>query len=71
MGNNGHVILIRVTPPICGATWLEEHLNDHTMEEIQAQSIQVGHDGRYLPPITTEHGRGAVRKIVRGMRNGD
>jgi len=63
--------LIRVAPPLCGSTWLEEHLNDHTMEEIQAQSIQVGRDGRYLPPVTAENGDGAVKKSIRGLRNGD
>jgi len=41
------------------------------MEEIQAQSIQVGRDGRYLPPITAENGDGAVKKSIRGLRNGD
>lgn len=61
--------LIRVTRPLCGAAWLNEHLNDYAREEIQAQSIQLGLDGRYLPPITAEHKRGAVRKIMRGLRN--
>lgn len=59
---------IRQQEPICGSDWLREHLFDHTHPEIEALSIEIGYNGRRLPPVSSADKRGAVKTIVRGLR---
>lgn len=55
-------------PPLCGEDWLKEHLTDHTPKEIAAQTIEIACDGRRLPPVSLADRKGAVRVMVRRLR---
>lgn len=52
--------------PLCGMAWLRRHYLDHTHAEIEALTIQVGIDGRTLPPIPASTKKGAIKTIVKG-----
>lgn len=61
---NGMTILGR--EPIGGIAWLDQHRHDYTHEEIEALTIQVGVDGRQLPPLPASTKRGTIKTIVKG-----
>lgn len=59
-------ILFRIpTNPLCGEDWLKAHLADHTPEEIEALTIEVGYDNRWLPPVSVSDKRGTTKAIIR------
>lgn len=64
--NNGHRHTI--PRPLCGLDWLRQHLPDHTHAEIEALTIEIGYNGRTLPPVPAADQRGTVKTIVRGLR---
>lgn len=59
---NGVSILNR--EPIGGWTWLRAHQSGHTHAEMESLSIQLGFDGKVLPPPPGQH-RGRHNKIYR------
>ena len=50
--------------PICGRDWLEIHLNDHTVKEIEALTIEIACGNRWLPVSVAEK-KGKVKSIMR------
>ena len=52
-------------PPLCGEDWLKAHLEDHTPEEIEALTIEVGCENGWLPPVTVSDKRGKVKMFMR------
>lgn len=59
---------LSTTKPLCGWDWLRQHLLDHTHAEIEALTIEIGYNGRNLPPVSAADNRGTVKSIVRGLR---
>jgi len=51
--------------PLCGDNWFMEHLGDHTSEEIEALTIEIARDNRWLPPVSLADKRGTVKTIMR------
>ena len=52
-------------PPLCGEVWLEAHLTDHTSEEIEALTIEIARDERWLPPVSVASKRGTIKTIMK------
>ena len=64
--NNGHSY--RIGQPLCGWDWLREHLHDHRHAEIEALSIEIGYNDRWMHSVSSADNRGTVKTIVRGLR---
>jgi hypothetical protein len=62
------VIAFRIpsNPPLCGEDWLREHLEDHTPEEIEALTIEIAFDNRWLQPVSVAAERG-LKKILKEL----
>ena len=50
---------------LCGEDWLKAHLTDHTSEEIEALTIEIAYDNRWLAPVSMSDKRGTVKAIIR------
>jgi hypothetical protein len=57
---------IRNREPIGGWEWLRQHLHDHTHAEMESLTIDVGTNGRMLPPLRANTKRGTIKTIVKG-----
>jgi len=55
-------------PTLCGWDWLTEHLADHTLEEIEALTIQIAYDNSLLPLVSMSDKRGTVKTIIKNMK---
>ena len=64
--NGGHHYTIAY--PLCGWDWLEAHLNDHTYAEVEALTIEIGYNSRWLPPVSAGDKRGTANNIVKELR---
>lgn len=51
--------------PLCGDDWFMAHLGDHTLEEIDALTIDIACDNRWVPPVSVADKRGTVKTIIR------
>ena len=61
-------ITVRIpSNPLCSKDWLEAHLTDHTAEEIEALTIEIGYDYRWLPPVSVADKRGTVKAIIKNL----
>ena len=58
-----------MSEPLCGWTWLEEHIRDHTHAEIEALAIEIRHDDKPFATIKAEDHRGTVKELVK-LRKG-
>ncbi|MBA7580345.1 hypothetical protein ES708_22236 [subsurface metagenome] len=61
---DGKTILNR--EPIGGWFWLRQHQGDHTHAEMESLSIQLGFDGKMLPPLRADTKKGTIKTIVKG-----
>lgn len=52
-------------PTLCGEDWLKEHLTDHSAKEIEALTIEIACDNRWLSPVSVADKRGTVKAIMR------
>jgi len=69
-GKPSGVFRILNNPPLCGEGWLKAHLADHTHEEIEALTIEIGCDNKWLPPVSVADKKGTVNTIVRRLKGG-
>ncbi len=51
--------------PLCGDDWFMAHLGDHTSEEIEALTIEIACDNRWLSPVSVADEKGTVKAIIR------
>lgn len=56
------------SPPLCGDDWLEEHLNDHSLEEIGALTIQVSRDNKQLPTVSVADKKRTLKKMLKEVK---
>jgi hypothetical protein len=68
--SRGIKVRIPREPSLCGEGWLQEHLNDHTPEEIGTLVIEIASNDRWLPPVSVADKRGKVKAVVRSLSNG-
>ncbi len=59
-----------VTEPLCGRAWLNKHLRDHTLEEIEALTITVIKEGSKLTIPNRREARGVVSDMVKTKGKG-
>ena len=59
---------VRNREPIGGWARFDQHRHDHTHKEIEALTIEIGYNGRYLPAVSGSEKKGTVKSIVRGLR---
>jgi hypothetical protein len=55
------------SPVLCGEKWLQEHVHDHTPEEISALSMEIGCGSRWLPPVTLADKKTEVKAAIRSL----
>lgn len=53
--------------PLCGEAWLGAHLEDHTVEEIEALTIGISCGNRRLAPVSLASKKGTVKKLLGGV----
>jgi hypothetical protein len=55
------------SPVLCGEKWLQEHVHDHTPEEISALSMEIGCGSRWLPPVTLANKKTEIKAAIRSL----
>jgi len=54
--------------PLCGDEWLMLHQLDHSREEIEALTIEIACDNKWLPPVSVGDKKGMVKVLVKKLR---
>lgn len=57
--------------PLCGQEWLSAHLTDHTPEEIEALTIEIGYDSQRLATVSVADKKGTVKEVLRQRSKGE
>ncbi len=56
--------------PLCGWSWLNDHLYDHTHAEVEALTIEVFHGDRLFATVRGDHKKGIIKNLVNLRKGG-